>query len=59
MEECKCSNCPAKPDTYEEWIFRKSSYSTVCPNAYEEVAKHCNGEPKAQSNLSESPNQAA
>ena len=40
---CPCFLCKVAPKIFDDYIFRKSSYSVVCPNAYEDVAVHCNG----------------
>ena len=39
---CPCFLCKVAPKTFDDYIF-KSKYSTVWPNAYEDVPEHCNG----------------
>ena len=39
----KCTKCLHRAQTFDEWVFRRSPYSTCCPNTFEEVSKYCNG----------------
>ena len=40
---CPCFLCNVRPKTFDDYEFRKSKYSTVCPNAFEDVSVYCNG----------------
>lgn len=37
-----CKNCPNAPQTFEEYCLSKCCPGKICPDAYTEVAYHCN-----------------
>ena len=37
-----CKNCPNAPQTFEEYCLSKCCPEKICPDAYTEVAYHCN-----------------